>query len=281
MTQTEEFLAATMPRLIEAETALHNGDPGPRIAMWSRIDPLTLFGAAASARGWAEIGPVFEWLGSSFSQGTSFNNEVIAAAASGDLAYTVALEHTTVSIDGAAPQPYVLRVTTIFCREDDEWRVVHRHGDALESGHNDHVTRQLLSGPGSPPISARTRLLIPEDAGGLMANHPNLDRAEAAAEAVRHGGYATAFDGRADDIQCENGPGAGPWHKASGKDDLALLLLEFAAFFGDTFHQDGRCVSADDRVVISLIQETGTAPCCDRLDNLAVYFSPRRLRTCT
>ena len=146
MTQTEDFLAATMPRLIEAETALHNGDPGPRIAMWSRADPLTLFGAAASARSWAEIGPVFQWLGDSFSRGTSFNNEVIAAGASGNLAYTVALEHTTVSIGGAAPQPYVLRVTTIFRREHDEWKVVHRHGDALASGHNDDVAQQLLSG---------------------------------------------------------------------------------------------------------------------------------------
>ena len=58
----------------------------------------------------------------------------------------------------------------------------------------------------------------------------------------------------------ENGPGAGPWHRASGKDDLALMLLEFAGSFGDTFHQDGRCVYADDRVSISLIHETGTAP---------------------
>jgi ketosteroid isomerase-like protein len=153
VTQTEEFLAATMPRLIEAETALHNGDPDPRIAMWSRTDPLTLFGAAVSARGWAEIGPVFQWLGRSFSDGTSFKNEVIAAGASGDLAYIVALEHTNVSINGAAPQPYVLRVTTIFRREDDRWQVVHRHGDALESGHNGDVVQQLLSGTGAPPTS--------------------------------------------------------------------------------------------------------------------------------
>jgi hypothetical protein len=46
----------------------------------------------------------------------------------------------------------------------------------------------------------------------------------------------------------ENGPGAGPWHRASGKDDLALMLPELAGSFGDTFHQGGRCVYADDRV---------------------------------
>jgi hypothetical protein len=87
MTETEDFLAATMPRLTEAEIALHNGDPGPRITMWSRTDPLTLFGAALSARGWAEIGPTFKWLGSTFSHCTSYKNEIIAAEASGELAY--------------------------------------------------------------------------------------------------------------------------------------------------------------------------------------------------
>jgi ketosteroid isomerase-like protein len=127
--EVDDFLAAIMPRLNQAEIALHNGDAAPRIAMWSRNDPVTLFGAASSGVGWAEIGPLFERLGSSFSNCTSYQNQVVAAGASGDLAYIVALEHTTASIKGAPPQPYVLRVTTVFRREDGEWKVVHRHGD--------------------------------------------------------------------------------------------------------------------------------------------------------
>jgi ketosteroid isomerase-like protein len=128
-TEVDEFLAATMPRLNEAEKTLHNGDAGPRIAMWSRRDPVTLFGAALSGSGWAEISPIFERLGSSFSNCTSYQNEVVAAGASGDLAYIVAYEHTTASLSGAPPQPYVLRATTLFRREDGEWKVVHRHAD--------------------------------------------------------------------------------------------------------------------------------------------------------
>ena len=38
MDQTDAFLTATMPRLRQAETALHNGDAGPRMAMWSHDD---------------------------------------------------------------------------------------------------------------------------------------------------------------------------------------------------------------------------------------------------
>jgi ketosteroid isomerase-like protein len=132
-TSVDDFLAATMPRLNEAEIALHNGDVDPRFAMWSHSDPVTVFGAALSASGWAEIGPLFERLGSAFSNCTSFQNEVVAAGSSGDLAYVVAFERTTASIAGAAPEAYVLRVTTVFRREDGDWKVVHRHADPASS----------------------------------------------------------------------------------------------------------------------------------------------------
>jgi ketosteroid isomerase-like protein len=104
-----------------------------------------------------------------------------------------------------------------------------------------------------------------------MTNHPNFDRTQAVLDAVRKGDYAPTFDLYTDDIAYVNGPGAGPWHRARGKDDLALMLMEFVASLDGTFHQDGRCVYADDRVAICLIQETGTAPSGDRFDNLAVY----------
>ena len=64
MNQTEAFLAATMPRLRHAETALHNGDPEPRMALWSHTDQVTLFGGVMGGTGWAEIEPIFRRLGS-------------------------------------------------------------------------------------------------------------------------------------------------------------------------------------------------------------------------
>ena len=70
-------------------------------------------------------------MGQQFSNCRSYEVEIVTAEARGDLAYIVALEHTTVSINGAEPTSYVLRVTTIFRREDGEWMAVHRHGDAL------------------------------------------------------------------------------------------------------------------------------------------------------
>lgn len=131
MSETEEFLASMLPRLTAADTALHNGDADPRKALWATTDPLTLFGAAMMATGWPEIDATFDRLAVRFSDCTSFAIEVVAAGASGDLAYLVAFEHTTASIGGDPPAPYSLRVTTIFRREAGDWKVVHRHADPL------------------------------------------------------------------------------------------------------------------------------------------------------
>ena len=134
MSELDDFLAATIDRQVEAEKAIHNGDAGPRLAMWSSRDPLTLFGAAVSKTGADEVRDFFELLASSFSDCTSFRFEVIAAGVSGDLAYTVGYEHTAVSIDGVPVEPYTLRVTHVYRREDGEWKVVHRHADPPPSG---------------------------------------------------------------------------------------------------------------------------------------------------
>jgi ketosteroid isomerase-like protein len=131
MAEVDEFLATALPPLTAADTALHNGDAGPRIGLWSRHDPVTLFGAVFTATGWREIEPIFETLAAQFSDCESFEYEVLAAGASSDLAYIVGIEHTRAAVGGSAPSAYELRVTTIFRREGSEWKVVHRHGDPV------------------------------------------------------------------------------------------------------------------------------------------------------
>jgi ketosteroid isomerase-like protein len=145
VTEAQEFLASTMPRYLQAERAIHDGDAGPRAAMWSRREPVTLFGAAVTEQGWADVAPVFDWLASSFSDCLSYRNEVIAAEVSGDLAYLLALEHTEASIDGE-PHAYTLRVTTIFRREDGEWKIVHRHGDSIGPQARTDLARSVSAG---------------------------------------------------------------------------------------------------------------------------------------
>lgn len=126
----EEFLATGLKRQIDADFALHDGDPGPRLALWSHQDPVTLFGAAVPVEsGRAGVEDVARWLAGRMSQSRKFDVELVAAGVSGDLAYTVGFEHSEYSYDGGPVQSAVLRVTHIFRREDGQWRIVHRHGD--------------------------------------------------------------------------------------------------------------------------------------------------------
>ncbi|MEU7526698.1 nuclear transport factor 2 family protein [Saccharothrix sp. NPDC042600] len=130
MGDRDDFLAWVGSRLREAETALHNGDPAPRRALWSRGDPVTVLGAWRSATGWDEVDRLFTDLGDTFSDCTRHEYEIVAADVVGDLAYTAGYEHTRASVDGEARE-YTLRVTQVYRRENGEWKVVHRHADTL------------------------------------------------------------------------------------------------------------------------------------------------------
>lgn len=148
MSEVDAFLESTLPELIAAETAIHNGDNRRRIALWSRHDPLTLFGAARNSQGWDGVHAIFEWMGSRFSNCTSYELEVVAAGASGELAYIVAIERTTASVGGEPPSSYALRSTTIFRHEEGEWKVVHRHGDPFDPSSAQTVSK--LDPPSTP-----------------------------------------------------------------------------------------------------------------------------------
>jgi ketosteroid isomerase-like protein len=129
MTELQDFLDDVMPRQLSAERAIHDGDPGPRRAMWSHTDPVTLLGAAMPRLSGAEaVHEAFGQVASWFSDCTDYDIELIAAGASGDLAYTVVFERTSCSVKGV-PGSYRLRVTHTYRREDGEWRIVHRHAD--------------------------------------------------------------------------------------------------------------------------------------------------------
>jgi ketosteroid isomerase-like protein len=130
MTEREYFLGWVHGSLYAAELALHNGDPGPRRAVWSRNEPVSVLGAWRSANGQREVDELFTSLGDSFSDCTSYAFEVLAYDVIGDMAYTAGLEHTSASVDGE-PRTYRLRATQVYRRENGEWKVAHRHGDTV------------------------------------------------------------------------------------------------------------------------------------------------------
>lgn len=130
MSDLDDFLTPTLARQTEAEQALINGDPSLRLALTSRQDPLTVFGAKVPVRqGWKEISEVLGWLATRWSDSTDYRFDVVAADVSGDLAYIVGFEHVANSVVGVPVEPYTLRVTHIFRRENGEWKIAHRHAD--------------------------------------------------------------------------------------------------------------------------------------------------------
>jgi ketosteroid isomerase-like protein len=131
MSALDEFSSTFLARQAEAERAIVLGDPAPRMELWSRRDPVTLFGAASGEckAGWDELSRIFRWVASMFSDVRDFRFDVEAAGVSGDMAYTVGYERFTGSIDGRPAGPVALRVTHVYRREDGEWKIVHRHGD--------------------------------------------------------------------------------------------------------------------------------------------------------
>jgi len=137
---TNEFLAEVLPAQRAAEQAIHNGDVEPRLALWSHRDPVTIFGAKLSASGWTDLEPAFRTVASWFSNSQDYEFEVIAAGASGDLAYTVGYERNNVRVEGR-PSVYTLRVTHVYRREDRHWRIVHRHADLPPGADTDVLPR--------------------------------------------------------------------------------------------------------------------------------------------
>ena len=129
MSERDEFIAWVQSDLYDAEVAVHNGDAGPRRAIWSRNEPVTVLGAWKNAIGQQQLDELFDRLADSFSHCTSYELELLAAEVLGDTAYTVAMEHTSAFVDGV-PRTYTLRATQIYRREDGVWKVAHRHGSA-------------------------------------------------------------------------------------------------------------------------------------------------------
>lgn len=154
MTAVDDFLQATIARFIDAERSLHSGDVAGRLAMWSAHDPVTLFGAAAPSRsGRDQVEPVFRWLASRFAACNAYDLELVAAGASGDLAYTVAHEHYEALTNDGSVVRTTLRATHVYRREGGEWKIVHRHGD--------HPPVDQTPPDGDPPPAIRGGRITP------------------------------------------------------------------------------------------------------------------------
>ncbi|MFC9583598.1 nuclear transport factor 2 family protein [Streptomyces yangpuensis] len=77
---------------------------------------MSVLGAWRSAVGCDELDTLFTGLDQTFTNCTSYVYELQAYDVSGDMAYTVGLEHTSASVNGQ-PRTYTLRATQVYRRE--------------------------------------------------------------------------------------------------------------------------------------------------------------------
>lgn len=130
MTDRSDFLAWIKTALYDAEVAIHNGNATPRRAVWSRTEPVSVLGAVTNAHGQQELDDLFRILAERFSDCSAYEFELVSFDVVGDMAYTEGLERTSASVEGE-PRSYTLRATQVYRREDGQWKVAHRHADAV------------------------------------------------------------------------------------------------------------------------------------------------------
>lgn len=128
-------LDAVIEKYHQALDVFVKGDPEPVGILYSRRDDATLanpFGPPV--RGWKQVAETTVRAAANYREGEATGFDRVSDFATADLAYMVEIERFTTKVGGSEDlTPIALRVTTIFRREENEWRVIHRHADPILS----------------------------------------------------------------------------------------------------------------------------------------------------
>lgn len=122
-------------RYHRAVDAFSRGDPDPVKELFSGADDITLanpFGPAR--RGRQQVLDALDFASGRMSDGAVVRFDQLARYASDDLATILEVEHWRARVGGrGSVEPFQLRVTTTFRRENGEWKIVHRHADPIST----------------------------------------------------------------------------------------------------------------------------------------------------
>jgi ketosteroid isomerase-like protein len=118
---SEQFYAALNSTL--------DGDSSPMEQIWSHgSDVSAMHPFGGRMLGWDEVSDSWEQAAQAFSWGQVALDEMVVFAISEDAAYTLGTEHGQASI-GEERVGIDWRVTNIYRREGDGWKIVHHHTD--------------------------------------------------------------------------------------------------------------------------------------------------------
>ena len=113
--------------------AFIQGHPDVQKPLWSTRDDVTLANQLGPpAKGADAVWQHADRAASLISGGHDYTFAPISVVETADLAYEVGIERNVVRIGAATDEVRIsLRVTTVFRREDGEWKIVHRHADPI------------------------------------------------------------------------------------------------------------------------------------------------------
>ena len=124
--------AAFMTRLEAAEEEFARGHPADFKALWSHADDVTLSGGLGGAieLGWPKVSERLDWASSNYADGVRSRQE-FSGLVDADFAYLVQKEIIEARIGGRPERAkQELRVTMVFRRNRDGWRIIHRHANS-------------------------------------------------------------------------------------------------------------------------------------------------------
>ena len=109
------------------------GDPRPVTELFSRRDDVTLANPLGPPRlGPADVDEAMAAGAAMLKDGSVRWFEEVSRYSTPDLGYIVQLERTQARLPGSEHiAPIALRVTMIFRREGDTWKIAHRHADPI------------------------------------------------------------------------------------------------------------------------------------------------------
>lgn len=121
-----------LTKLDAAQLELQSGRAEAFKSLWSQSDDITLSGGFGGTveKGWAAISKRLDWVGANFLDGTN-SSERIVTNQEARFGYVVQLEHVKfVAAETGRDATRDYRVTMIFRRERNGWRIVHRQADS-------------------------------------------------------------------------------------------------------------------------------------------------------
>jgi ketosteroid isomerase-like protein len=117
----------------QASQAYVQGDAKPLSAIVARLSLATFFGPIGGyTRGAKEVADKYKHDAEFFERGSNFTFDILQMEANDGIAYWVGFMRGNARFRGKTEAvPMNLRVTEVFRREGNEWKMVHRHADPL------------------------------------------------------------------------------------------------------------------------------------------------------